>query len=100
MGAHFGVAGEFGAFEAVELAVAGGLDTFADGFGGFDMAPVGEFFVVDARDLDVDIDAVEEGAADAFLVAGDGHRGAATFFDGVAVIAAGASVWVAVVSSI
>ena len=33
----------------------------------------GELFVVDAGgDFDVDVDAVKEGNADAFLVAGDG----------------------------
>ena len=40
----------------------------------------------------MDVDAVEEGAADAFLVAGNGGGGAAAFFDGVAVEAARASV--------
>ena len=30
----------------------------------------------------MDVDAVEEGAADAFLVAGDGGGGAAALFDG------------------
>ena len=40
----------------------------------------------------MDVDAVEQGAADAFLVAGDGGGSAATFADRVAVVAAGAGV--------
>ena len=36
----------------------------------------------------MDVDAVEEGAADAFFVAGVGGGGGAAFFDGVAVEAA------------
>ena len=91
-GSHFGVAGQFGAGEAPELAFAGCLDAGTDGGGVLDLAFVGEFFVVDAGDFDVDVDAVEEGAADAFLVAGDGGGGAAALFDGVSVEAAGAGV--------
>ena len=78
-GSHFGVAGQFGAGEALELAFAGGLDAATDGGGVLDLAFVGEFFVIDAGDFDVDVDAVKEGAADAFLVAGDGG-GATAFF--------------------
>ena len=59
-GAHFGVAGQFGAGEALELAFAGCLDASTDGGGVLDLAFVGEFFVVDAGDFDVDVDAVEE----------------------------------------
>ena len=99
VGTHFGIAGEFGACKADELAFADGLNTFTDGFGGFDLTFVGEFFIVDAGDFDVDVDAVEQGTTDAFLVAGDGHRGAATFFDWVTVVAAGAPVWVAVATN-
>ncbi len=59
-GAHFGVAGQFGAGEALELVFASGLDAGTDGGGVFDLTLVGEFFVVDAGDFDVDVDAVEE----------------------------------------
>src|SRR2546421_3319679 len=90
--AHFGVAGQFGTGETLELAFAGGQDAGTDGGGVFDLAFVGEFFVVDAGDFDVDVDAVEEGATDAFLVAGDGGGRAAALFDGVAVEATGAGV--------
>jgi len=40
-------------------------------------------FVVDPRNFEVDVDVVEEGAADAFLVAGNGGGGATAFFDGI-----------------
>jgi len=46
----------------------------------------------------VDVDPLEEWAADAFLVAGVGGGGAAALFDGVGEEAAGAGVWVAVVA--
>ena len=94
--AHLGVAGQLSAFEAFQLALAGGLHPGADGFGILDVALVGELLVIDARDFDVDVDAVDEGAADLLVVAGDGHRATAALFDGVAVIAAGAPVQVAV----
>ena len=48
----------------------------------------------------MDVDAVEQGTAGAFLVAGDGHGGAATFFDGVAVIAARTPVRITIVGAI
>ena len=67
-----------------------------NGVGGLGWPSIGKFLVIDAGDFDVDVDAVEEGAADAFLVAGDGGGGAAALFDGVAVEAAGTPVRVAV----
>lgn len=45
----------------------------------------------------MDVDAVEQGAIDAFLVAGDGGGRAATFLHRVAIEAAGVPVQVAVV---
>ena len=47
----------------------------------------------------MDVDAVEQGAADAFLLARDGHGRAGAFFDGVVEEAAGAPVRVAVATS-
>lgn len=44
----------------------------------------------------MNIDAVQERAADFLLVAGDGHGGTTAFFYRIAIIAAGAPVWVAV----
>ena len=40
------------------------------------------------------------GAADLLLIASDGHGGTTAFFDGIAVIAAGAGVRVAIATSI
>ncbi|HKV00819.1 MAG TPA: hypothetical protein VJQ26_01770 [Ktedonobacteraceae bacterium] len=57
---------------------------------------IGQLFVIDAGNFDVDIDAVQQRAADFFLVAGDGHGGAAAFSHRVAVEAAGTGVQVAV----
>jgi len=52
-GAHFGVAGQFGAGEMPELALAGSLHSLAYDFRVFDPASANKFLVVDA---------VEEGA--------------------------------------
>ena len=65
-GAHLGVAGQFDAVETLELVLTSRLDAGADGGGGFDLVLVGESFVVDAGDFDVDVDTIEEGAADSF----------------------------------
>jgi len=54
------------------------------------------FFVIDAGDFDVDVDAAYERAADLLLVAGDGHSGTTAFFHRVTVESAGAGVRVAV----
>ena len=72
-GGHLGVADEAGAGEAA-LDLAGELDTGADEDGRLAETVVGELFLRHAGDLDVDVDAVEEGTAQAFLVAGD-HAG-------------------------
>jgi ATP:corrinoid adenosyltransferase len=48
----------------------------------------------------VDVDAVQQWAADFLLVAGDGHGGTTVFFDGIALEAAGAGMRVAVVGAI
>ena len=69
---HFGIAGILRPLEAHELALARCLHTLADRLGGFDLAFVGQFLVIDTGDFDVDIDAVEQGTADAFLVARNG----------------------------
>jgi hypothetical protein len=58
---------------------------------------VSEFLVIDAGDFDVDVDTVDERAADFLVVAGDRYGGTTTFLDGVAVEAAGTGVRVAVI---
>ena len=65
---------------AVALDGAGGLDAGAEGAAGFAEAVGEELVVVHARDVDVDVNAVEEGAGDALLVAGDGPRTTSAFF--------------------
>ena len=66
--------------QAVALDGVGGLDAGADGAAGFAEAVGEELVVVDAGDVDVDVDAVEEGAGDALLVASDGSRTTGAFF--------------------
>ena len=66
--------------QAVALDGAGGLDAGANGAAGFAEAVSEELVVVDARDVNVDVDAVEERAGDALLVACDGSRTTGTFF--------------------
>ncbi len=83
-------AGAFG--EALGLDGAGLLDAGADGGGGFALFGGGEGFVVDEGDFDMEIDAVEERAADALAVFLDEGRATAAFAFGIAIIAAGAGV--------
>ena len=66
--------------------------TRMDGFGIFDVAFVGQLFVIDAGNFDVNVDTVQERATDLLLVAGNGHGGTTAFFDGVAIKAAGAGI--------
>ena len=53
---------------------------------------VGWLLVIHAGGFDVDVDAVQQWAADLLLVAGDGYGGIATFFDGGVVEGVGAGV--------
>jgi len=48
----------------------------------------------------VDVDTIQQWAADFLLVAGDGHGGTTALFDGGAVEGAGAGVRVAVVTTL
>jgi len=61
----------------------------ADRFGILDVTFVSQVFGVNAGDFDVDVDAVQEGAADFLLVAGDGYGGTTALFDGGVVEGAG-----------
>ena len=83
-------AGVFG--EALGLDGAGLFDAGADGGGRFALFGGGEGFVVDEGDFDMEVDAVEEGTADALAVFLDEGRAAAAFAFGVAIVAAGAGV--------
>ena len=65
--------------QAVALDGVGGLDAGADGAAGFAEAVGQELVVVDAGDVNVDVNAVEEGAGDALLVAGNSSRTTGTF---------------------
>ena len=58
-------------FEARSLAVPGRLYLGLDIGRGLALAVVGEFFVLHAGDFDVDINAIQEGTRDPFLVAAD-----------------------------
>jgi hypothetical protein len=78
--------------EALALAVAGGEYAGADRGGVFDGGSATEFFVLDGGDFDVNIDAVEERAADFGNVALDDGRSAVTLAGLVVEIAARAGV--------
>ena len=54
---HAGVAGDGGALEAGGLMPAGGLDTLADGGGGFAGLTGAEFVDGEGGDFDVEVDA-------------------------------------------
>ena len=89
---HIGVAVQFGAFKSFLLPLSAGGDTCLDFLRFFPQSVVRQFFVIDARHLDKDINPVEERPADSFLVAGDSTLSAGALFEGVAKISAGTSV--------
>src|SRR5439155_25569196 len=91
-GAHLGVAGQLGSLEAVQLALTRCLHACADGDRVFGVAFIGQLLVVDTGDFDVDVDAVQQRAADALLVAHDGGGGTAAFSDRVAEEATGTGI--------
>ena len=66
--AHLRVVDDGGAGEAGVLDEAGAGDAGADGGGGFAGAGGEEFLLAQAGDFDVDVQPVEDGAADARLV--------------------------------
>ena len=78
--------------EAFALALAGGFDALAHRFGWFAGSPVAELLIFDARDFDVDVDAIHQRAGDALLILGDSPRRAGAGFEAVAKITAGARI--------
>jgi hypothetical protein len=89
--AHVGVAEQISC-EALELALAGGVDALADLRRVFAIGPRGQVVVGEGGDFDVDVDPVEEGAGDAGAVAVDGGRGASTGAPRIREVAARAGV--------
>jgi hypothetical protein len=55
---HFGVAGGGRALETFALAGTGSLHAVADGFGLLDRALIGQLLIIDARNFDMNVDAV------------------------------------------
>ena len=68
-GVHPGVAVDLRPLEPLHLEVAGALHSTGDGSGAFRLAPVGQVAVTEGRDLDVDVDPVEERSGDPGTVA-------------------------------
>ncbi len=90
---HLGVAMDGGVvLEALGLDGTSGEDSFAYDGAGFGGERLAEFGDGNWGDLDVEVDAVHERAADFVEVAADGARGAGAFDGGVVVVAAGAGV--------
>ena len=89
---HLGITGEPEGREALELAAPGGDDALAHGGGIVPFAFAGEIVVLDRRDRDVQVDAVEQGARDARPVVLDLRGRAGALARGVAVKAARAGV--------
>ena len=82
--------------EAARLALAGGQDALAHMGRGFGFSLAGQLFILDAGNLDVDVNAVEQRAGDALLVAADGAGRAGAGARGVAMVAARAPVRVTI----
>jgi hypothetical protein len=91
---HLGVAVDAAGVESLFLNGAAGFDTTGDDLGGFGVGAVDEIAVFDRRDLDLDVDAVEQGAGDLGAVALDDYGGAGTGVGRVGKIAAGAALCV------
>ena len=75
-GVHLGVAVDFRPLEPVDLDVTGALHPTADLCGAFGLGPVGQVAIANRRDLDVDVDPVQEWSGDAGTVALEHDRGA------------------------
>ena len=92
-GRHGGVAADVRFFgEPVRLHGAGGLDAGADGFGRFAGVGAVEVAEVDGRDLDVDVDAVEERAGEALAIRPQLIRGAPALAFRIPEVTAGAGI--------
>jgi len=89
---HVGIGDERGARVPRPLADASGGHPSPDRLRRFPRTPVGKLLVLDPRHLDVNVDSIEQGTADAFLVALDYVRRASTFAQRIAEIAAWARV--------
>src|SRR2546421_9363762 len=70
-GPHLRITRHLGSLKPLQLPLSGSLHSLPDGFRVLDLPFVGEFFVIDAGDFDVDVDAVEAAAAYVFLWASD-----------------------------
>lgn len=92
-GRHGGVAADvWFTGEPGRLHGAGGLDAGADGFGRFAGVGAVEVAEIDGRDLDVDVDAVEERAGKPLPIRTELVRGAPALAFGVAEVTAGAGI--------
>ena len=89
---HLGVAVDLRPLEPVDLDVTGTFHPAGDGRGTFRLAPVGQVAVADRRDLDVDVDPVEERPGDPGAVALEHDRGAGALVGDVPQVAAGTGV--------
>src|SRR5450432_2723168 len=76
---HLGITGQFRVGETLQLTVSGRLHACANGCRILYLTLISQFFVIDAWNFNMDVDAVEQGATDAFLVACDGCSGTTTF---------------------
>ncbi len=77
---------------ALALAFAGSLDAITHGGAGDAVVAATKFFIGDGRDFDMEVDSVEQGAADLAEIALNDGAGAAALTGGVAIEAAGAAV--------
>jgi hypothetical protein len=63
-----------------------------NGGGGFAEAVIAEFLVIHVGDFNMDVDAIQYGARDALLVAGESSGGTGVGFEGIPVITAGTGI--------
>ena len=89
---HLGIAVDFGTFVALKLEFPRTLYPLSNGRGTFRFSPVRKVAILDSRDLDVDVDTVEQRPGDARPVVMNSHRGAGAGVGRIGKVAAGTGV--------
>jgi hypothetical protein len=80
-GPHLRIARQRCSLKPFQLTLLRRLYSGPDGLGILDLPLVGQFLIINTRDLDVDIDAIQQRPTDFLLVASDGHSRTTTLLD-------------------
>src|SRR5260370_12179666 len=89
---HLSVARQLRSRKALELLLTCGLHTGANRGGALTLPLIGQLLIIDAWNLHMNIDAVEQRATDALLIASDGGGRTGTFAHTIRIIATRAGI--------